>query len=176
MFSLSDYMLINTDMLLSLQIVQSELHPNSQTWGLGASASGQKESLSLYGLFHHLTCTPQGRIRLRQIFLQPTLNLDTLSQRQRTISLLSRPENDERARQAVSILRKMTNVRTAIVQLRRGVDALSGGQSFDRGVWATLRQFAAQALKLKECAVGFSAQGIEVIQKVSGYVYRDEAS
>ncbi|KAH7326765.1 muts domain V-domain-containing protein [Stachybotrys elegans] len=56
MFSMEDYMLVDGDTLLSLQIVQSELHPNSQAWGLSPNGSATKESLSVYGLFHTFAC------------------------------------------------------------------------------------------------------------------------
>ncbi|KAI9171900.1 MutS protein [Paramyrothecium foliicola] len=163
---LTDFMLVNTDTLLSLQIVKSELHPNSQALGPASSACGQKESLSLYGLFHHLASTPQGRSRLRQIFLQPTLELDIILQRQQAISMLIRPENEERLLQASAILRRVNNMRSVVDQLRRGVDSPSCGRSFDRGIWITLRKFAAQALKLRECATTFSIQNVDVVLKL----------
>lgn len=150
MFSLSTYMFINMDTLRSLQIVQTELHPNSQTWGPDPTRGGIKESLSVYGLFHHLACTPQGRAQLRQIFLRPTLDLAIISERQRSISVLLQPDNAESLQQSTSILRKIRNLRTTITQLRKGIDFPSMGQSFDRGVWGTIRSFTAQALELRE--------------------------
>ena len=58
-FSLADAVYITQETVLALQIVQSEQHPNSQISGGLQSASGSKESLSIYGLFHHLAGTPQ---------------------------------------------------------------------------------------------------------------------
>lgn len=168
MFSLSEYMFVSAETLLSLQIVQSELHPNSQVWGPDPSCTGTKESLSVYGLFHMLACTPQGRSSLRQMFLRPTLNMDTIAERHRTISLFVRPDNVDNVAQLVRILRKVKNMRTVIGQLQKGVDSPSTGRSFDRGVWATLRGFAAQILRVREivhCVPGYN--DIEVLRQVS---------
>ena len=156
MFAISDHMLVSSETMLALQIVQSELHPNCQTWGSDLGYSSSKESLSVYGLFHTLACTTQGRNMLRQMFLRPTLNMSIITERQWSISSLLRPENAELVKQAVSTLRKVKNVRVAVAQLRKGVDSPTSSTSFDRGVWATVRGFAAQALRLRELARNFT--------------------
>lgn len=150
LFSLANHVFVNMETLQSLQIVHSELHPNSQIWGPDPNGIGAKESLSIYGLFHHLASTTQGRTCLRQLMIRPTVDMDTIAERQRVIVLLLRPENAEKTTQAASILRKIRNVRTTVSQLRKGIDCPSTGRSFDRGVWATLRRFASQTLKLRE--------------------------
>lgn len=134
MFSLSDYMFVSADDMLSLQLLQSENHPNGQSSGPSPSSSGAKESLSVYGLFHLLACTPQGRSNLRQIFLRPTCNMDMIMERQRALSFLLRPENETKVKELGSILRKVKNARNVISQLRKGVDSPSAGRPFDRGV------------------------------------------
>ncbi|KAF4949592.1 hypothetical protein FGADI_8787 [Fusarium gaditjirri] len=150
MFSLNTYMYVSKNALLSLQILQTELHPNSQAWGPDANKSNSKESLSVYGLFHHLACTPQGRAQLRQLFLRPLLDLDIISERQKTIAVLLQPDNADKLAQLTSTLRKIRNMRTTLAQLRKGIEFPSTGQSFDRGVWATIQKFTAQALTLRE--------------------------
>src|SRR5436305_4398696 len=72
-FRLHSLRLINADTFLSVQIIQPESHLNAFNEGPGST--GSKESLSIYGLFHHLARTPQGRARLRQLFL---LSVSTL--------------------------------------------------------------------------------------------------
>lgn len=150
MFAISDYMFISPETLLALQIVQSEFHPNTQTWGSEIHNMGSKESLSVYGLFQAFVCTAQGRNALRQIFFRPTLNMSIISERQRSIASLLRSDNSDLVKRAVSILRKIRNVKAATAQLRKGVDSPAFSTSFDRGVWATVRGFAAQALRLRE--------------------------
>ncbi|KAJ4320596.1 hypothetical protein N0V84_005778 [Fusarium piperis] len=160
MFSLSSYMFVSADALLALQIVQTELHPNSQAWGSNLSRSSSKESLSVYGLFHHLACTPQGRTYLRQLFLRPVLDLGIIRERQKTISVLLEPNNAEMMACMASILRKIRNLRPALTHLRKGIEFLSAGQSFDKGVWATIQRFATQGLALRE-ALGSLNGGTE---------------
>ena len=168
MFTLADHMFVAAETLLALQIVQSELHPNSQIWGPDHSGHGTKESLSIYGLFHQQACTPQGRNCLQKLFLRPTLNLDVIEERQRTISVLLRPENVEHIRDLTTVLRKVRNVRNALVQLRKGIGSASPGRSFDRSVWSTLMGFAAQCLKFRETVRELlSATDAEIIGKAS---------
>lgn len=152
----------------ALQIVQAELHPNSQTWGVDQNSTSSRESLSIYGLFHNIACTPQGRSFLRQIFLRPTLNLSTIAERQRSISILLRPDNTELVKQAGVVLRKLKNVKLALEQLRKGVNSPTSSTSFDRGIWATIRGFAARVLRLRELIGGFSdASNIRTLTVVS---------
>ncbi|KAM0339469.1 hypothetical protein ACHAPU_010916 [Fusarium lateritium] len=155
-------MYVSTDALLSLQILQTELHPNSQAWGPDSNKGNAKESLSVYGLFHHLACTPQGRAQLRQIFLRPLLDLTVIAERQRTIAVLLQPDNIDKLPQLASILRKVRNMRTTLAQLKKGIEFPSAGQSFDRGVWATIQKFTAQALALRETMALLSG-GSEII-------------
>lgn len=143
-------MFVSADALLALQIVQAELHPNSQAWGPNLGKSSSKESLSVYGLFHHLACTPQGRTQLRQLFLRPVLDLGMIQERQKTISVLLQPNNAEMMQRMTSILRKIRNLRPALTNLRKGMEFLSASQSFDKGVWATIQRFTAQGLALRE--------------------------
>ena len=150
MFSLSSYMFVSADALLALQIVQTELHPNSQAWGPNLSKSSSKESLSVYGLFYNLACTPQGRTQLRQLFLRPILDLGLIRERQRTLSVLLQQNNAEMMAHMTSILRKIQNLRPALTLLRKGIEFLSAGQSFNKGVWATIQHFTAQGLALRE--------------------------
>ncbi|RFU72121.1 dna mismatch repair msh5, partial [Trichoderma arundinaceum] len=118
MFNLSDYVFVSEESLLSLQIINHETHPNSQAWNVDSKSSAEKENLSVYGLFHPLASTPQGKAHLRHMFLKPLSNLDIITDRQRTISLLLQPNNEEKTRRAVSILRQ-------IDQLKRQYDGMS---------------------------------------------------
>lgn len=157
-----------SEALRSLQIMRAEFHPNSQIWGPEAGGSSPKENLSIYGLFHPLAYTPQGRNTLRQMFLRPLLNIDLIKERQQTIFFFLRPSNSEIINQAGAVLRRAKNARTAISQLCGGIDSPSSGRSFERGVWAILRGFAAQALRLREI-VGSISEGdaVDIIRKVS---------
>ena len=167
MFSLSTHMFISAETLQSLQIYQSGSHPNSQIYGPGPSPADPKESLSVYGLFHLLACTPQGRSALRLMFMRPSLDVNLISERQRTISLFVRPANMDFVKQASQLLNRVRNIRSAIANLKRGVDSPSTGESFHRGVWATLRGFSAYTLRLRELASNLpDGGGLGIIRKV----------
>lgn len=134
LFNLSDYVFISEESKLSLQIINHESHPNSPAWSVGSKSSVEKENLSVYGLFHPLASTPQGRTYLRHMFLRPMSNLDILLQRQRTISLLLQPRNEEKKKRAIAILRKMGNVAHAIAHLHKGISSPSSPKTFNISV------------------------------------------
>lgn len=150
MFPLDASVYVTQETLLALQIIQLEHHPSFQISGGIQSASGSKESLSMYGLFHHLASTPQGRATLRRLFLRPTQDLRLISERQQFISVFTRPENLEQTKQASRALRKIGNARRVLSQLQKGAESPSIGQSDHRGAWAMLKQFVASTLKLRE--------------------------
>ncbi|KAI0125765.1 muts domain V-domain-containing protein [Xylariales sp. AK1849] len=150
MFTLFDSMFVNADTLSSLQILQSEFHPNSQMRGPDKSNSGAKESLSIYGLFHSLACTPQGRTKLRQIFLRPSIDIDLIKGRQQTISFFLRPEHANTFIGLTKDLRKVKNMRSVITHLRKGVDSPGRKVSVANNVWAALQRFAHHALKIRD--------------------------
>lgn len=151
MFTLSDMMFVNADTLSSLQIIQSENHPNSHMQGPNKSTSGAKESLSVYGLFCHLTRTRQGKQRLRQIFLRPSTDLQVIEERLHCITILLRPENLSSLEKLHDSLKMIKDIRTVVIHLQKGVSDVSGKASFIRnGVWASLRTFSFQVLKILE--------------------------
>jgi hypothetical protein len=132
---------INADTLHSLQIIGSESHPHSHNQGPTNATSGSKEGLSVYGLFHHLARTPQGKYLLRQYFLRPSLSLDVIDERLDTITAFLRPENGDTVDTLVKDLQSVRNMRTMMINLRKGVSsgsAKSGG--FSKSVWASIRQ------------------------------------
>ncbi len=142
-------MFVNADTLASLQIIQAESHPNSHMQG--PASSGAKESLSVYGLFHHLARTPQGRQRLRQMFLRPCLDLAPIEERLDTIAVLLRPENDPCLQKLVRSLGKIKDIRTLVVHLRKGISSNPGKRNSTRkGVWASILNFTFHVLKVLE--------------------------
>lgn len=132
---------INADTLHSLQILGPESHPNSHNQGPTKAASGSKEGLSVYGLFHHLARTPQGRYLLRQYFLRPSLNVDVINQRLDTIHTFLRPENASALDTLVDSLKAVGNMRAIMINLRKGVDGGTGKRgNFSSSVWASIRR------------------------------------
>ncbi|KAI7476960.1 hypothetical protein KC364_g5395 [Hortaea werneckii] len=162
MFSLSGFMFINADTLLSLQITSTESHPNAQNQGPPSKgwSSGAKEGLSVYSLFHHLAKTSQGRALLRQYFVRPSLNINIINERLQTISVLLRPDNAEYLDHIIEHLAKIKNMRIVTVNLRKGVSSgLNKNRGVNTSVWPSIRNFTFHALRLLDALV--ELQGAE---------------
>ncbi|KAK2073640.1 hypothetical protein P8C59_007907 [Phyllachora maydis] len=167
MFTLSDSMFINADTLASLQILRSENHPNSQMQGPGKSQSGAKESLSVYGLVQALASTPQGKSKLRQIFLRPSVDLEKIHQRQQTIAVLLNPENAQILDSLSATLKKIKNMRRPILLLHKGVDLPTRHKNVHNSVWLSLFRFAKYAVELRETALSlFKSDQLEICIKI----------
>ncbi|GAW18856.1 hypothetical protein ANO14919_083380 [Xylariales sp. No.14919] len=167
MFSLFNSMFVNADTLASLQIMQSEYHPNSHQRGPTGSTSGAKESLSVYGLFSHLAATPQGKLKLRRMFLQPSVDIDLIHERQRTISFFLRPSNADALGGISKDLRKIKDMKSVVLLLRKGIDSVGRKITVANNVWAMLQRFAAYSLQLRESLRSLpDAESVEIIKKV----------
>jgi DNA mismatch repair protein MSH5 len=171
MFSLSESMFINTDTLLSLQIMSTESHPNAQQHGPASKAGsgGSKEGLSVYGLFQHFAKTSQGRMLLRQYFLRPSQNKATIDERLDTISFLVRPDNGDCLRRLSESLGKIKNVRLYTVNLRKGISqGTNRSGKLPSSVWTSLCQFAFHALKITDILAELEgARRLAVVRKVN---------
>ena len=131
---------ISADTLSSLQVLQSESHPHSHNQGPTRASSGSKEGLSIYGLFHHLAHTPQGKHLLRQYFLRPSLNLAVINARLDTIRAFLRLDNVAPLESLIKSLKQVKNLRTVMIHLRKGINIGSGsGGGIKSGAWVTLR-------------------------------------
>ncbi len=151
MFTLSEIMFVNADTLLSLQIIQSENHPNLHMQGPNQSTSGAKESLSVYGLFYHLARTPQGKQKLRQIFLRPSTDLAVIRERLQTLGVLLKPENSTALENVGQDLKSIKDLRTVVVHLQKGIcNPSRRANSIRNGVWANIQNFTFHVLKILE--------------------------
>ncbi|KAG9727287.1 hypothetical protein KCU73_g12671, partial [Aureobasidium melanogenum] len=152
MFTLAGSMFVNADTLLSLQIIQSESHPHSHNQGPAKTNSGSKEGFSVYGLFHSLARTPQGKLLLRQYFLRPSTNMDVINERLDTINFLLRAENSEQMETLIKNLSKIKNMRTVMIKLRKGIsDSGVSKRGPPNFIWSGIRLFAYHALQIKDC-------------------------
>ncbi|RFU35986.1 hypothetical protein B7463_g362, partial [Scytalidium lignicola] len=148
-FRLSDLMFVNSDTLDALQIIQSESHPNYHMQGPNKSTSGDKEDLSVYGLFCHLACTSQGKRRLRRVFLRPTVDLSIINQRLNDISILLHPENSTSLESITKSLRRVKDIRPIIIHLQKGSSGICGsGSAIHSRIWKVIQQFNFHVLKI----------------------------
>lgn len=135
-------MFVNPDTLTSLQIIGSEAHPNKYS-------PGSKESLSLFGLFKNRAVTPQGRFRLRQMFLRPSIDLAVIYDRQRSLTVFLRPENHDALRAIHRNLGQITNMRGIMNCLERGVESRARrAKTVSEFAWATLLRFSSGILEI----------------------------
>ncbi|KAL9071237.1 MAG: hypothetical protein Q9157_005541 [Trypethelium eluteriae] len=175
MFTLSGSMFVNMDTLLSLQIIQSESHPHSHNQGPTKSTSGSKEGLSIYGLFNHLARTPQGKFLLRQYFLRPSQNPEVINERLDTVSVFTRPDNANPLSDLSRKLAQIKNMRPVLIQMHKGVSGSAGtGGGIARGAWASIRNFAFHALKIRDVfqeLIGAEELPIrhKIMEKFEGY-------
>lgn len=139
MFSLRDTMQMSFNTFGSLQIIQSESHPNMFNQGPGKKSASGKEGLSVFGLFQHFAYTPQGRGKLKQIFFQPSVDPDTIRGRHNFIGVFSRPDNLAALEKMVKALKHIKNLRPVLVNLRKGISTGSARiTGFKTTVWASL--------------------------------------
>ncbi|KAL3463308.1 muts domain V-domain-containing protein [Aspergillus heterothallicus] len=143
MSALSGTMFVNARTLAALQILESESHPSMANQGPGKKSSSAKEGLSIYGLFQRFTCTPQGKQRLRQIFLRPSIRLDVIHERHALISVYLQADNYNPMNKMKKSLRHIKDLRPVMINLQKGISTGSGKVSgFKTTVWSTLLAFA----------------------------------
>ncbi|CAG8230586.1 unnamed protein product [Penicillium nalgiovense] len=151
MFNLRDTMWINSNTFASLQIIQSESHPNMFNQGPGKKSASGKEGLSVYGLFQHFAYTPQGRARLKQTFFRPSVDLNMIRERHDFIGVFSRPDNLAALDKMTKALKHIKNLRPVMVNLRKGISTGSAKiTGFKTTVWASLLAFAFYSIDIND--------------------------
>ncbi|KAL1843139.1 hypothetical protein VTJ49DRAFT_2889 [Mycothermus thermophilus] len=143
-------LLLSADALLSLQIVQSELHPNPQTRASNRSEPTAKETLSITGLLQALASSAQGKRTLRRMLLRPTTDINIIEERHRGIEVLLHSENREVAKNMRKLLRKLKNTNTLLRHVRKGVDRIRGQLSVRVEDWKAVLRFAMASTQLKQ--------------------------
>jgi DNA mismatch repair protein MSH5 len=149
MFSIQGSMFINADTIHSLQIMESEHHPNAQNQGPNTSR-GAKEGFSIYGLFYHLAKTPQGKKRLRTYFLRPSKDVQVIKERLDGISMLLNPSNTEYLGRLIDSLKNIKNMQTLLKNMRKGASGPNRGGTTSVPLWSCLLQFVFHALQITD--------------------------
>ncbi|KAL2020184.1 hypothetical protein VTK56DRAFT_8708 [Thermocarpiscus australiensis] len=167
----TDTMLLSADTLVSLQILQSELHPNPQTRSSNSSEPKAKESLSVSGLLQALASTAQGKRTIRRMLLRPTTDLGLIQERQTSIAVLLRAENRDAVKNMRKQLRKLKNTKTLLLHVRKGVDRARGQLSIRVGDWRALLRFAMVSAQLKQAALALSGGSrLTILSKISSEI------
>ncbi|KAK4165824.1 muts domain V-domain-containing protein [Cladorrhinum sp. PSN259] len=147
-----DTMLISADSLMSLQITQSELHPNPYSQCPDGSEPTAKGSLSIIALIQSLASTAQGKRRLRQLLLRPSTNINVIQERQTSIGILLRPENAEVTKDMRKLLRKLKDNKALLLHVRKGIDKVRGRVSIRIRDWEALLRFVMITSNLYDAA------------------------
>lgn len=162
-----DTMVLSADSLVSLQILQSELHPNPQTRSSNSTEPKAREALSVTGLLQALASSAQGKRRLRQILLRPSTDLELIRERHMSIDVLLRAENNDIATNMRKQLRKLKNTKTLLLHVRKGVDRIRGQLSLRVGDWKALLRFAMVSSQLKQATHALQgASELSIFSKV----------
>jgi DNA mismatch repair protein MSH5 len=167
MNSSTDTMLLGAESLTSLQILQSELHPNPQTRSSNNSEPKAKESLSVSGLLQALASTAQGKKKLRQTLLRPSTDLGLIQERQMSIGVLLRQDNGEIVKGMRRQLRKLKDTKTLLLHVRKGVDRVRGQLSIRIGDWKALLRFAMVSAQLRQATHALAGtSGVVIFSRV----------
>jgi DNA mismatch repair protein MSH5 len=117
--------------------------------GPGRKSPASKEGLSVYGLFQRFAHTPQGRNRLRQMFLRPSVEMNLICERHDFISVYLRQDNYNALNKIVKSLKHIKNLRPVMINLRKGISTGSAKiTGFQTTVWATLLAVRLRAFNL----------------------------
>lgn len=167
-FGLGKSMIVNSDALDSLQVLRSEPHPNGQMRGPDHTTSGPKESLSIYGLFHNFASTPQGKLRLRQMLLRPSIDRHLIEERQHTICTFVHESNAATLDEVVKTLKRLKNMRVTVAQMEKGIERPSMYGSLNKTVWSGLLKFTSSAIALSQAVASLQLNGRRdaVVKKV----------
>ena len=121
--------------------MHSESHPHSHNQGPTRASSGAKEGLSVYGLFHNLARTPQGKQLLREYFLRPITDATMIKERHDAVTVFLRPDNSGPIGSLTKSLGQIKNMRAVMTNLKKGVsNGLSKGGGVKNSIWSTLRK------------------------------------
>lgn len=151
-FSLKDLMTIDVSTYSALQIFQKESHPS-----VYKSGAVGKEGLSLFGIMNH-TRSSHGSFLLRQWFLQPTTNKQTLLQRLDAISFFTSPRNVEVMLALQDALKSTKNVMLILSKMRSTCVSLLDWQNIYKTVF--------NAICIGDICKGLP-QDLDVVQKIS---------
>ncbi|KAK4177654.1 putative muts protein 5 [Triangularia setosa] len=162
----TDTMLLGADALISLHIIRSHLQAIPGPHG-SSDEPRAKETLSVSDLLSSLASTTQGKQKVRQMLLRPSLNLDVIHERQSTIHMMLDPENVAIVRSMRKLLKKLKSPKTLLLHVKKGVDRVRGHLSLRMGDWKAVVRFATVAANLHQAVASLvRTSGLEIISKI----------
>jgi DNA mismatch repair protein MSH5 len=140
---------VNMDTIHSLQVFESESHPNFHNQG-PSKTRDTKEGFSIYGLFYKFARTPQGKDLLRRRFLRPSKDVDQIEQSLSTISAFILPDNLAHLEVLVKQLAHIKNMKPLLKKLRKGAQEQQRASDGPVPLWSTLIGFCYYGISLIE--------------------------
>lgn len=163
----TDTMLLGADALISLNIIRPHLQAIPGLRG-SSDEPRAKENLSVADLLASLASTTQGKQKVRQMLLRPSLNLDVIHQRQSTIHMMLDPENVSIVKSMRKLLKRLKSPKTLLLHVKKGVDRVRGHLSLRMGDWKAVVRFATVAANVHQAVTSLvRTSGLEIISKAS---------
>lgn len=111
----------------------------------------------------NMTRTPLGQRMLKQWFLRPSLSIDVINERQESVAVLLRPDNNHVLQNMAKSLKMVKNVPKILGQLKRGKGGAQRG-----GEWSALLSFVLHALKIRTAIQELGGSDrVPIVKKVS---------
>ncbi|KAK0672811.1 putative muts protein 5 [Cercophora samala] len=162
----TDTMLLGADALISLHIIRSHLQAIPGLRG-SSDEPRAKENLSVSDLLASLASTTQGKQKVRQMLLRPSLNFNVIHQRQSTIRMMLDPENVSIVKGLRKLLKKLKSPKTLLLHVKKGVDRVRGHLSLRMGDWKAVVRFATVAANVHQAVASLvRTSGLEIISKI----------
>jgi DNA mismatch repair protein MSH5 len=115
-----------------------------------------------------MTRTPLGQRMLKQWFLRPSLSIDVINERQESVAVLLRPDNNHVLQNMAKSLKMVKNVPKILGQLKRGKGGAQRG-----GEWNALLSFVLHALKIRTAIQELVGSArVPIVKKVSHHTSR----
>lgn len=142
-------MFVTAETLRALQIFRPDLR-QSPGRGAGPEKDGKaaQDARSVFSLFHSLALTSQGRGRLREIFIRPSIDLAVIDARHQSISCLMHSDNEAVVVAIRASLKRVKNIRPMLLHLRRGIFLPGKFSSVKQSAWANLQDFCSNVLQI----------------------------
>ncbi|KAK4648770.1 uncharacterized protein QC761_113960 [Podospora bellae-mahoneyi] len=162
----TDTMLLGADALISLNIIRPHIQAIPGLRG-SSDEPRAKENLSVADLLASLASTTQGKQKVRQMLLRPSLNLDVIHQRQSTIHMMLDPENVSIVKSMRKLLKRLKSPKTLLLHVKKGVDRVRGHLSLRMGDWKAVVRFATVAANVHQAVTSLvRTSGLEIISKI----------
>ncbi len=163
-------MFVSADTLLALGIFRPPFQGQGSRAGMDKSTVASSRR-SIFDLFSSYILTVQGRRRLREIFIRPSIDLQVIESRQRSICSLCLPENRTTVAAIRRALKKIRNIRPLLLHLRKGLSLPGSFASIKLSAWVNLLNFCASVLQIMALGQQMLCGECDIVDRVSASLH-----